>query len=84
MTGREEHMDKNIVNSYIVRIYRGRKDKPYSVVGIVEDVGAEDKKAFTTYEELWEIMNPVTAGREDLKKTTRHMAEGLTGTRPEK
>ncbi|MDH4027638.1 MAG: hypothetical protein OEU95_02250 [Nitrospirota bacterium] len=73
-------MNKNIVNSYIVRIYRGGKDEPHSVVGIVEDVGAEDKKAFTNYEELWEIMNPVTAGSEDLEKTTRHMAEGITGT----
>ncbi|MDH4232601.1 MAG: hypothetical protein OEW04_11315 [Nitrospirota bacterium] len=57
-------MNKNIVNSYIVRIYRGNKDKPHSVFGIVEEVGAEDKKAFTSYEELWEIMNPVKTGRE--------------------
>jgi len=73
-------MNKNIVNSYIVRIYRGKKDKPHSVVGIVEDVGAEDKKAFKNYEELWEIMNPVTAGRECPEKTIR--AYGRKHNRP--
>jgi len=43
---------------YIVRIYRHEKDRPRSIVGIVEEVGAEGKRAFTNLDELWEILNP--------------------------
>ncbi len=42
---------------YIVRIYRHEKDRPRSIVGIVEEVGAEGKRAFTNLDELWEILN---------------------------
>jgi len=42
---------------YIVRIYRFEPDKPRSLVGIVEEVGTKGKKAFNTYDELWEILN---------------------------
>jgi superfamily I DNA and RNA helicase len=42
---------------YIIRIYRYEKDKPQSFVGIVEEVGKKGKKAFNTYDELWEILN---------------------------
>jgi len=77
---RDLNMNKNVVNSYIVRIYRGNKYKPHRVFGIVEEVGAEDKKAFTNCEELWEIMKPVTAGKEDPKKTIR--AYGRRHNRP--
>jgi hypothetical protein len=47
------------VESYIVRIYRGEKDNPRSFVGIVEEVSAEEKKAFTNLEELWAILNSI-------------------------
>jgi hypothetical protein len=41
---------------FIVRIYRrsGKKRRPF--VGVVERVGVEGKMAFTTYDELWEIL----------------------------
>ena len=42
---------------YIVRIYRHEKDRPRTIVGIVEEVGTEGKRAFTSLDELWEILN---------------------------
>jgi len=47
------------VESYIVRVYRGEKDNPRSFVGIVEEVGVEEKKAFTNLDELWQILNSI-------------------------
>ena len=43
--------------SYIVRIYRFQKNKPRALLGVVEEVGKKGKKAFTHYDELWEILN---------------------------
>ena len=40
---RDLNMNKNVVNSYIVRIYRGNKYKPHRVFGIVEEVNAEQQ-----------------------------------------
>jgi hypothetical protein len=47
----------NPVSNYIIRIYRCEKDRPKSLVGIVEEAGAKGKKAFQSYDELWEILN---------------------------
>ncbi len=47
------------MKSYIVRIYRGERDDPQSLVGIVEEVGMEGKTAFTNFEELWGIFNSI-------------------------
>ncbi|MBM4340690.1 MAG: hypothetical protein FJ110_14250 [Deltaproteobacteria bacterium] len=44
-------------HDYIVRIYRFEKNKPRSLVGLVEEVGKKGKKGFHTYDELWEILN---------------------------
>jgi len=49
--------DMDTVASYIIRIYRYEKDRPKSLVGIVEEAGAKGKKAFQSYDELWEILN---------------------------
>ena len=43
--------------SYIVRIYRFQKNKPRALLGVVEEVGKKGKKAFTHYDDLWEILN---------------------------
>ena len=43
--------------SYIVRIYRFKKNNPWSLVGIVKEVGTNSKKAFTGCNELWDILN---------------------------
>jgi hypothetical protein len=58
------------MENYIVRIYRHEKDKPQRFMGIVEKVGEEGKKAFTQYDELWEILNtqPGRAGKETAAK----------------
>ncbi len=45
------------VASYIIRIYRFEKDRPKSLVGVVEEAGKKGKKAFQSYDELWEILN---------------------------
>lgn len=45
------------VDNYIIRIYRCEKDNPRKFVGMVETVGKNEKRAFTNYDELWEILN---------------------------
>jgi len=45
------------LKKYIVSVYRDDKNKPRSIVGVVEEVGIEGKKAFTNFDELWEILN---------------------------
>lgn len=47
------------MESYIVRIYREGRDNPRGLVGIVEEVGVEGKKAFTDLDELWNILNSI-------------------------
>ena len=42
------------MQSYIVRIYRREKG---GFLGVVEEPGAKIKRAFTGYDELWEILN---------------------------
>jgi len=42
--------------NYVVRIYRFKKDNPRHLVGVVEEVGIKEKKAFTNYDELWDIL----------------------------
>jgi len=42
--------------TYIVRIYRSKKGKPRSLVGVVEQVGIKGRRAFTDCDELWEII----------------------------
>lgn len=43
--------------TYIVRIYRLRKDKSRGILGVVEQVGVKGRKAFTDCDELWEILS---------------------------
>jgi hypothetical protein len=49
------------MKSYIVRIYREKPDNPREIVGVVEEVGTEGKKAFTNVDELWEIVGRLKA-----------------------
>jgi hypothetical protein len=56
------------MDSYIVRIYRRGKKDPRLLVGLVEEVGCEGRKAFTTLDDLWAIlMNPGTRTHEEKK-----------------
>ena len=48
---------KNIMDSYVIRIYRRTKDDTKSLIGIVEHIGVEGRMAFHNIEELWTILN---------------------------
>jgi hypothetical protein len=43
--------------SYIIRIYRFEPNNPRNIVGLVQEVGEKERRAFNTYDELWEILN---------------------------
>jgi hypothetical protein len=51
------------MNSYLVRIYRKADNNPRMLVGVVEEVGVKEKKAFSNLYELWNILNPVKKTR---------------------
>lgn len=63
-------------SNYVVRVSRSEKGNPHLLVGVVEEVGAEGKRAFQTYDDLWEILNSHThevrffqgSGREKAKE----------------
>ena len=46
-----------ILKDYVLKIYRRYKNDPRRVVGVVEEVGVEGKKAFSNLDELWSILN---------------------------
>jgi hypothetical protein len=48
---------KAVLANYIVRIYRFDRENPRRIVGFVEEVGGKGKKAFTNYDELWDILS---------------------------
>jgi hypothetical protein len=48
---------KVVLANYVVRIYRFNKKNHRHLVGFVEEVGGKGKKAFTNYDELWEILS---------------------------
>lgn len=52
------YLKGGILDNYILRIYRRKKNNPRILVGVVEEVGAEGKKAFSNLDELWAILNP--------------------------
>jgi hypothetical protein len=47
------------VESYIIRIYRGDHRHHRDIVGIVEEVGIKEKKAFTNLDELYDILKSI-------------------------
>jgi hypothetical protein len=56
------------MNSYLVRIYRKTENNPRMLVGVVEEPGVKEKKAFSNLYELWDILNPVQNGETQAKK----------------
>ncbi len=48
----------NCLDSYVIRIYRRNSEDPQQVVGLVEIISSEEKKAFRTFDELREILQP--------------------------
>ena len=57
--------------NYVVRIYRFKKDNPHTLIGVVEEVGVKGKKAFTNYDELWDIIVSSKEMTRDRKKSER-------------
>ena len=45
------------MDSYIVRLYRRDTENPENLVGLVETVGAEEKRSFHTVNELMAILS---------------------------
>jgi hypothetical protein len=64
------------LSNYIVRIYRCKRDNPHKLVGVVEEVGIKGNKAFTNFDELWEILNTQKRGERKRDK------KGGTGNNP--
>jgi hypothetical protein len=62
--------------SYIIRIYRRRKNKPDSLIGIVEEVGKNGKQAFTKYNELWEILSSPVSFKSRLRGNSKKGKRG--------
>ncbi len=46
-----------LIATYIVRLYRFKKNRPRNLMGVVEEVGVKGRKAFSNYDELWDILN---------------------------
>ncbi|GEM_PF-3196305 len=55
---------------YIVNIYQSEENNPHDLVGIVKEIGAEGKKAFTNFDELWKILNLMKKEPNRCKKHT--------------
>ena len=55
----------DLMEVFIVRIYRFKKGNPRALVGLVEMVGKKGRSGFTTLDELWEILNSSTGGRRE-------------------
>jgi len=51
------------MDSYLVRIYRKAENNPRMLVGVVEEPGVKEKKAFHNLYELWDILNLVRKTR---------------------
>ena len=50
------------MNSYLVRIYRRAENNPRMLIGVVEEIGKAEKRAFNNLDELWDILNPERKG----------------------
>jgi len=59
------------LENYVLRIYRREKNDPRILVGVVEEVGVEGNRAFTSLEELWKILNPPKAVTKKSKKRNK-------------
>jgi len=68
---------KAFFNSYIVRIYRFKKNDPRGLVGVIEDVGGKGKRSFTNYDELWEILSAPRISKQTLKKSPNPPSSSL-------
>jgi hypothetical protein len=64
-----------ILDSYIIRIYRRDKSNPRLIVGTVEEIDSGEKKGFTTFDELREILVPASVGRSARRRSLKNRRE---------
>ena len=55
----------DLMEVFIVRIYRFKKGNPRALVGLVETVGKKGRLGFTTMDELWGILNSSMGGERE-------------------
>ena len=65
------------MDSYLVRIYRRAENNPRMLVGVVEEVGVKEKKAFNSLYELWDILNP---GRKGHSQNRKNKVKKISGS----
>jgi hypothetical protein len=73
-----------IITTYIIRIYKCEKNKPRRLVGVVEKVGVKGQRAFTNYDELWEILNSPMPPLSSLHKERRRLRGHMHGNKLDK
>ena len=52
---------KTPVESYVVRVYRCQSGETRELVGVLEGPGVDGAQAFSSVEELWEILSDGTS-----------------------
>jgi hypothetical protein len=60
-------------DSYVVHIYRREENDPNQMTGLVEIVGAVEKKPFRDIEELWSILGSARASKNQGKRKKSHI-----------
>lgn len=64
---------------FVVRIYRHPKNNSGVLVGVVEEMQGRGKQAFTTYDELWEILNGSIRHRQKKEARKKRQQAGREG-----
>ncbi len=64
-------MKGTILKDYVLKIYRREKNDPRILAGVVEEVGVEGKKAFSSLDGLWEILHSPKADTAKAMKLNR-------------
>lgn len=62
-------------SSYIIRIHRHEANDPSKLAGTVEVVGADGRRGFTCFEQLWTILNQGTTENSDRKNKPKRTTE---------
>lgn len=68
--------EKEVVKSYIIRIYRYQPGRLRKVVGIVEWPESIEKQPFTNVNELWTILTKVQSKEEPGVENRNHVEIG--------
>jgi hypothetical protein len=59
------HKESNVVESYVIRIYRRSDSDPGHLVGIVENTNDGRQLPVSTMQQLWEILTAPDVARGD-------------------